>query len=93
MIDHLSPCDVQTTGDCTCNNGVDPELIRAAQEEAWLEGHSAGRRDEYCLDPNPYALKRDKTGRNYRSLVKAAWGDTTTEAVPDGAASTMNGEN
>ena len=22
--------------------------------EAWEEGHSAGRRDEYCLDPNPY---------------------------------------
>lgn len=30
MIDHLSPCDVQTTGDCTCTNGLDPERLRAA---------------------------------------------------------------
>lgn len=33
------------------------EAMRQAKEEAWLEGHAAGRRDEYCLDPNPYAPK------------------------------------
>ena len=33
MIDHLSPCDVQTTGDCTCTNGVDPERLRASIAE------------------------------------------------------------
>ena len=32
MIDHQSPCDVQTTGDCTCTNGVDSERLRAASE-------------------------------------------------------------
>ena len=31
MINHQDPCDVQTTGTCTClNAGIDPARIRAA---------------------------------------------------------------
>ena len=30
MINHQESCDVQTTHQCTCRPGVDPERIRAA---------------------------------------------------------------
>ena len=49
MIDHLSPCDVQTTGDCTCNDApTDIARLLAAIEAIsdWAGRNRTGYYDE-----------------------------------------------
>jgi hypothetical protein len=35
------------------------EARRQERERIWAEGHAAGRQDEYCLTPNPYAATEE----------------------------------